>query len=98
MGQKVNPIGFRLAVTKDWRSRWFGRKKDFASKIAEDFQVRELVRERPGAGLGLALVAEIAAAHGGSAAVESRDGGGSVFVLDLGPIDGGPPAAEIAAT
>ena len=46
MGQKVNPIGFRLAVTKDWRSRWFGRKKDFASKIAEDFQVRELVRER----------------------------------------------------
>ncbi len=57
----------------------------------------ELVRERPGAGLGLALVAKIAAAHGGSAKVESREGGGSVFELDLGPIDVDPPPAENAA-
>lgn len=58
----------------------------------------ELVRERPGAGLGLALVAKIAAAHGGSAAVAPREGGGSVFVMDLGPPDAGPPTAEIVVS
>jgi signal transduction histidine kinase len=44
-----------------------------------------------GAGLGLAIVAGIAATHGGSASVEPRPGGGAAFVLDLGPA---PPGAE----
>lgn len=43
----------------------------------------ELTREAPGVGLGLALVAKIAAAHGGSARCEAREGGGSRFVLRL---------------
>ncbi|MBQ6472812.1 MAG: 30S ribosomal protein S3 [Victivallales bacterium] len=41
MGQKVNPIGFRLPVTKDWKSRWFARKKDFGVLLQEDIKIRE---------------------------------------------------------
>ena len=36
MGQKTNPIGLRIAVTKDWRSKWYATKKDFASLVVED--------------------------------------------------------------
>ena len=55
-------------------------------------------RRAGGAGLGLAIVAGVAAAHGGSAWVEPRDGGGAVFVLRLGPIqDGGLAAGEHGA-
>jgi small subunit ribosomal protein S3 len=46
MGQKVNPIGFRLAVTKDWRSKWFAAGKDYAEKLHEDLAVRKYLRER----------------------------------------------------
>ncbi len=44
MGQKVNPIGFRLAVTKDWKSLWFARKADFGDLLHEDLKVREFVK------------------------------------------------------
>lgn len=43
MGQKVNPIGMRLAVTKDWRSRWYAEKQDFGSLLKEDMHVRKIV-------------------------------------------------------
>ena len=43
MGQKVNPIGFRLAVDKQWRSRWFSDKKHFGGLLAEDRMIREAV-------------------------------------------------------
>lgn len=43
MGQKVNPIGFRIGLTKDWRSRWFGRKADFGTKLHEDLMIREII-------------------------------------------------------
>ncbi len=43
----------------------------------------ELTRDRPGVGLGLALVSKIAAAHGGRASVEARDGGGSRFAIEI---------------
>ena len=33
MGQKVNPIGFRLAVNKDWRSKWYATGQDYATKL-----------------------------------------------------------------
>lgn len=46
MGQKVNPIGLRVAVKKDWRSRWFGSKKNFGDMLIEDLQVRDLVKKR----------------------------------------------------
>ena len=46
MGQKVNPIGFRIGVTKDWRSRWFSRKKDFGAKLYEDQVIRKLLADR----------------------------------------------------
>lgn len=46
MGQKVNPIGFRVAVRKDWRSRWFSGKKAFGALLVEDHSIRELVKKR----------------------------------------------------
>ncbi len=46
MGQKVNPIGFRLAVNKDWRSKWYASGKDYAQKLHEDLKIREYVKER----------------------------------------------------
>lgn len=46
MGQKVNPIGFRIAVNKDWRSRWFSTKKFFGDLLNEDMAIRALVRKR----------------------------------------------------
>jgi len=46
LGQKVNPIGLRVTVDKDWRSRWFGSKKDFGNLLVEDTKIRELVTKR----------------------------------------------------
>lgn len=46
MGQKVNPISFRLQVHKNWGSRWFAPKRDFAKWLNEDIKVRELVEKR----------------------------------------------------
>jgi small subunit ribosomal protein S3 len=46
LGQKVNPIGFRVAVRKDWRSRWFSGKKGFGALLVEDAKIREHVKKR----------------------------------------------------
>lgn len=46
MGQKVNPISLRLAVDKDWRSRWFSGKKEFGGLLAEDEKIRNLIKKR----------------------------------------------------
>ncbi len=46
MGQKVNPIGLRIAVNKNWRSRWYAGKKDFANLLQEDIRIREAVQSR----------------------------------------------------
>jgi small subunit ribosomal protein S3 len=46
MGQKVNPIGFRLAVSKDWRSKWFATGKDFSTKLHEDLAIRNYLKKR----------------------------------------------------
>jgi small subunit ribosomal protein S3 len=45
MGQKVHPYGFRLGVTKTWRSRWFA-KQDYAELLAEDLELKDSLRER----------------------------------------------------
>jgi len=46
MGQKVNPISFRLQVHKNWDSRWFAGKKDFANWLAEDIKIRDLIEKK----------------------------------------------------
>lgn len=46
MGQKVNPIGFRVAVNKDWRSRWYAEKKQFGALLHEDIKIRDMVKTR----------------------------------------------------
>ncbi|HUC96403.1 MAG TPA: 30S ribosomal protein S3 [Candidatus Saccharimonadales bacterium] len=46
MGNKVNPISFRLQVHKNWDSRWFAGKKDFAKWLHEDIKIRELIEKR----------------------------------------------------
>ncbi|MBN1269045.1 MAG: 30S ribosomal protein S3 [Kiritimatiellae bacterium] len=46
MGQKVNPIGLRVTVKKDWRSRWFADKKDYGNLLHEDLKIRSMVKER----------------------------------------------------
>lgn len=45
MGQKVNPIGFRLSVTKDWRSKWYATGKDYATKLHEDIKIRKFIKD-----------------------------------------------------
>lgn len=52
MGQKVNPIGFRVSVNKDWRSRWFSPKRGFGDLVHEDIMIREFIRHHlPAAGI-----------------------------------------------
>ncbi len=46
MGQKVNPIGLRVTVNKNWGSRWFANKKDFGNLLHEDLLIRKVVLER----------------------------------------------------
>ena len=47
MGQKVNPISFRLQVHKNWSSRWFSSsKKDFANWLAQDVKIRKIIEDK----------------------------------------------------
>jgi len=46
MGQKVNPIGMRLALTRDWRSRWYADKQEFGSLLKEDEELRKRVANK----------------------------------------------------
>lgn len=45
MGQKVNPIGFRVGINRTWDSRWFS-DKDYADKLVQDLKLREYVKDR----------------------------------------------------
>tara|TARA_B100000686_G_scaffold63984_1_gene68801 strand:+ start:416 stop:1363 length:948 start_codon:yes stop_codon:yes gene_type:complete len=52
MGQKVNPYGFRLGVTTDWKSRWFATRKEYADNLLQDWQIRDyLMTELPHAAI-----------------------------------------------
>ena len=55
MGQKVNPIGFRLAVNRDWRSRWFATKKEMPEFLLSDVKIRAYVKKK----LQLAAVSKV---------------------------------------
>jgi len=48
MGQKVNPISMRLQVNKDWRSKWFAPKKDYANFLTQDLKVRRYIEKKIG--------------------------------------------------
>lgn len=45
MGRKVHPIGYRLAVTKGWESRWFADGKEYRENLQQDFKIRSLVKK-----------------------------------------------------
>lgn len=47
MGQKVNPISFRLVRNKNWRSKWFANKQEFGQLLIEDFKIRECLLKKP---------------------------------------------------
>ena len=55
MGQKTNPIGFRLAVNKDWRSKWFATRKEFPEFLSSDIKIRAYVKDK----LRLAAVSKV---------------------------------------
>ena len=46
MGQKIHPTGFRLAVSRNWASRWYANNRDFAGMLAEDVKVREYLKAK----------------------------------------------------
>ena len=46
MGQKIHPTGFRLAVTRNWSSRWFANSKNFPGMLNEDIKVREYLKKK----------------------------------------------------
>jgi len=48
MGQKVNPISMRLQVNKDWRSKWFADKREYAKYLRDDLEVRRMIAKKLG--------------------------------------------------
>ena len=46
MGQKVNPVGFRLGINRTWDSRWFANKNKFADLLHEDLELRRFLEKR----------------------------------------------------
>ena len=46
MGQKIHPTGFRLAVTRNWGSRWYAGNSNFASMLKEDLEVRAFLEKK----------------------------------------------------
>lgn len=46
MGQKVNPVGIRLGIVKDWASRWYASSKEFSDTLCADLKVREYLRKK----------------------------------------------------
>ncbi len=46
MGQKVNPIGFRLGVTQDWKSKWYADKQRYGKLLHEDIKIRNFIEQR----------------------------------------------------
>src|SRR3954454_8723177 len=59
MGQKVNPTGFRVGITEDWKSRWYAPKAAFADFLGEDFKLRRHIDQKLNRRPPFAAVAEI---------------------------------------
>ena len=62
MGQKTNPIGLRLSLNRDWRSRWYAPKSEFSKLLVEDAKIRQLLKTK----LGSASVPRINIERAGS--------------------------------
>ncbi len=45
MGQKVNPVGFRLGINRGWDSVWFSKKRDFGKLLIEDYKIRQYIKK-----------------------------------------------------
>ena len=45
MGQKMDPHGLRVGIIKDWDSKWYANKKDFADNLVEDYEVRKFLKK-----------------------------------------------------
>ena len=59
MGQKVNPIGFRVGITEDWKSRWYAPKSAYGDFLVEDWKVRKFVDAKLNRRPPFAAVADI---------------------------------------
>src|SRR4051812_13877030 len=59
MGQKVNPTGFRVGITEDWKSRWYAPKAAYGDFLVEDFKVRKLIDAKLNRKPPFAAVADI---------------------------------------
>ncbi|MDD3585802.1 MAG: 30S ribosomal protein S3 [Thermoguttaceae bacterium] len=46
MGQKVNPVAYRIGVMEDWKSRWYASKKEFGTLLVEDKQIRDYIKKQ----------------------------------------------------
>jgi small subunit ribosomal protein S3 len=59
MGQKVNPTGFRVGITEDWKSVWYAPKAAFGDFLVEDFKVRKLIDNKLNRRPPFAAVSEV---------------------------------------
>jgi small subunit ribosomal protein S3 len=59
MGQKVNPTGFRVGITEDWKSRWYAPKNAYGDFLGEDFKLRKLIDQKLNRRPPFAAVSEI---------------------------------------
>src|SRR5687767_1457646 len=59
MGQKVNPLGFRVGITEDWKSRWYASKQAYGEFLGEDFRIRKFVDRKLNRRPPFAAVADI---------------------------------------
>ena len=48
MGQKVNPVGFRVGINRGWDSVWFAKKKEYGNYLIEDYKIREYIKNNVG--------------------------------------------------
>ena len=52
MGQKVNPVGLRVGIIRDWEAKWYAERKDFVDTLHEDIAVRNFIhKELPNSGV-----------------------------------------------
>jgi small subunit ribosomal protein S3 len=59
MGQKVNPLGFRIGITEDWKSRWYAPKAAFGDFLGEDFKIRNHIDKKLNRKPPFAAVSEV---------------------------------------